>query len=371
MLSDFVTEHRQLIIERCRARVSARMSPRPTAYELEHGLPLFLDQLVMTLKARGVRPAAAESSATKHGGDLLRQGFTIAQVVRDYGDVCQTITALAIELRATITNEEFRELNWCLDEAIAEAVTEFGRQHEINVTADVMAQGDARATEELGMLAHELRNLLGTAILATDALRNGSVGISGSTGAVLVRSLAGMHELIDRSFAVVRLKAGIGSPERIVIRDLIGEIEVTAMMQARERGHQFSIEAGAADVAVLADRHVLASIVSNLVQNAFKYTRPTSAVVLRSTATAERVVIEVEDQCGGLPQGRLDTLFNPFVQHSVDSKPEGLGLGLAICQRGAKAIGGEIRVRDMPGHGCVFTLELPRARVEPAPTPLH
>jgi signal transduction histidine kinase len=289
----------------------------------------------------------------------LRSGFTVAQVVHDYGDVCQTITEMAIEQQATITTEEFQALNLCLDEAIAGAVTEFGRLREITVTDSASAKGDARATEDLGVLAHELRNLLGTATLATEVLRSGNVGISGSTGQVLVRTLASMRDLVDRSFVVVRLKTGLASPDPIVIGHLIEEVEVSAMMQANAYGHQLSVETRDAHAVVHADRQILASIVTNLLQNAFKYTRPHTHVTLRTSTAGNRIQIEVEDECGGLPAGATEALFEPYVQKSADHS--GLGLGLSICRRGAEAIGGTIQVRDLPGKGCVFTVELPIA----------
>jgi hypothetical protein len=100
------------------------------------------------------------------------------------------------------------------------------------------------------------------------------------------------------------------------------------------------------------------SIVSNLLQNAFKYTQPRSHVWLHTHATADRVLFDVEDQCGGLPPGGAEHLFEPFRQRNLDRT--GLGLGLAICARGAAALHGEIRVFDYPGRGCVFTIDLPR-----------
>ena len=63
-----------------------------------------------------------------HGHELLLQGFTVSQVVHDYGDVCQAITELAVEMNAPISTDDFRMLNKCLDDAIAGAVTEFGRE---------------------------------------------------------------------------------------------------------------------------------------------------------------------------------------------------------------------------------------------------
>jgi signal transduction histidine kinase len=354
MLSDFVTANRAEIVTRCRALVAARMAPRATELELEHGIPLFLDQLVLTLRSRADARPDVGVSATIHGSDLLRKGFTVAQVVNDYGDACQTITELAIERGATISPQDFKALNLCLDEAIGGAVTEYERQHELNV----VAHGARLATENLGFFAHELRNLLGTATLACEALRNGTVGVGGSTGAVLARNLTRMRDLVDRSLSVVRLDAGISSHEPIILDDLIEELEISAMMEAKAHGHELTIAMNCPGSKVTADRQILASVLANLLQNAFKYSHPHSHVVLRVSATAEVVKFEIEDQCGGLPPGKAETLFNPFEQRSADRT--GLGLGLAICMRGTLAIGGTLRVRDLPGKGCVFTVELKR-----------
>ena len=354
MLSQFVTEHRAEIIARCRARVAERMAPRPSEPKLQRGIPLFLDQLAAMLRSRRPDGAAGSIGAAMHGGELLAAGFTVSQVVRDYGDVCQTITEMAIERHVPITTAEFKALNACLDDAIADSVTEFSRQRE----ASLLAGGKARAAEDLGRFAHELRNLLATATLAYEAVRTGGVGVSGSTGAMLGRSLTSLRHLVHRSLAVVRLDVGVDIPERVVVAKLIEEIEVGSLLEARARGLQLTIEAPDRTAVVVADRQTLASVLANLVQNAMKYTRPGSHVTLRSSATGDRVRIEVEDECGGLPPGKIDTLFTPFEQRGTDRS--GLGLGLAICARGTQAIGGTISVRDIPGTGCVFAVELRR-----------
>jgi hypothetical protein len=100
VLHEFITENRMEIIARCRARIASRPAPRATDAELEHGVPLFLDQLADTLQlAMGVSNPDIGMSAAKHGKELLRRGFTIAQVVHDYGGICQTITEMASEKR--------------------------------------------------------------------------------------------------------------------------------------------------------------------------------------------------------------------------------------------------------------------------------
>ncbi len=324
MLSEFITTNRTEIVKRCRLRVAARMAPRPTALELEHGIPLFLEQLARTLQSKldGGSNNAGSTAATKHGGELMQMGFTVAQVVHDYGDACQTITALATERAIPISTPEFQALNLCLDEAIADAVTEFGRQREAAISAINV--------EDLGVFAHELRNLLATSILAYDMLKTGGIGIVGSTGSMLGRSLISLRNLVDRSLATVRLEAGIERSDRIDIRQLIEEAEVSALLEAKSRGHRLRTEIDDPRAVVDADGQILASIIANLVQNALKYTRPKSEVILRTVTTADRVRIEVEDECGGLPPGKSEQLFEPYRQASPDHS--GLGLGLSICQ---------------------------------------
>ena len=82
-------------------------------------------------------------------------------------------------------------------------------------------------------------------------------------------------------------------------------------------------------LAVDADRQLLAWAISNLLQNAFKFTRASGTVSLLIHATADRVLIEVWDECGGLPEGKAEELFLPFTQLGVDRS--GLGLGLSIA----------------------------------------
>jgi signal transduction histidine kinase len=352
MLLEFVRAHRLEIIERCRARAAQRIGPRGTLAELEHGIPMFLRELENTLSELDGYAEIA-TTAGRHGGDLLRRGCTVAQVVHDYGDACQTITALAIEHDVEISTLEFRGLNLCLDNAIAEAVTEFERQREL----DLIAKDVRCANQRLGFLAHELRNLIASSVLAFDILRAGLVGIRGSTGDTLGRSLIGLRDLVDRSLTEVRLTAGVTRPERIPVAELVDEIEASASLGASARGVELTVSEVEPGLAVHADRQILASLVFNLLQNAFKYTRPRSHVWLRIEATDTRVRFNVEDQCGGLPPGKLDRLFEPFQQQSEDRS--GLGLGLAICARGAAALHGEIRAQNL-NRGCVFTIDLPR-----------
>jgi signal transduction histidine kinase len=359
MLAEFLKRNRDAIVALTQARVASRKYPKASGLELTDGIAVFVDQLGDALRLATATDVVDHvniaASAGIHGRDLLRRGLSIAQVVHDYGDICQAITQLAVQQEAPIPPAEFRTLNLCLDDAIAEAVTEYAGQR-VRAIVD-------HGTERLGMFAHELRNLLNTAMLSFDTILAGHVPAGGSTGIILGRSLVGLRDLIDRSLAQVRLDAGVESRERISVADLVEEIEIGAVMQARARGVRFTATNVDRAVSIEGDRQTLAAAVANLVQNALKFTRKDGAVLLTTRATAERVLFEIEDECGGLPPGATEELFRPFRQAGADRS--GLGLGLSICLKVAQAHGGTIRARDLPGVGCIFTLDLPRGPLPP------
>ena len=363
MLHEFVTTYRTEIIARAREKLTARPWPSVSAKELNHGVPLFLSQLSEVLLSEqnggAYTPIAIGSSATRHGRDLLTLGFTVSQVVHDYGDICQAVTELAIEKNAPITTEEFHILNRCLDTAIAEAVTEHAR---------LTAQGRyAEDAERIGHIAHETRDLLNTAMLAFETLKRGTVAINGSTGAVLGRSLVGLRALVNSTISDIKIAADQQQRERISVAAFIDDIADAARLHAEFRDLSFTTERVDVGLIINADRDLLASAVTNLLNNAFKFTLPAGRVILRTHREHNRLVIEIEDGCGGLSTQAAGDLFKP----SDDKRKQGrtgLGLGLSIARKIARAHGGDISVRDLPGQGCAFALRIPLAAEEvPAP----
>jgi hypothetical protein len=192
LLHDFIAAHREQLIARCREKATGRSDSPPVPQAIEQGVPVLLNQLVSVLRA-GLEPGPEiTKTALLHGRDLLRAGFSVSEVVHTYGDVCQSVTELAVELNVTISAEHFRLLNKCLDEAIASAVTEFGRKQ---------GQSSADGEAARGSDPSDLRNLSKGALVAFEAIRSGQVGIAGSTAAVLHRNLLEIVALTDRSSA--------------------------------------------------------------------------------------------------------------------------------------------------------------------------
>jgi hypothetical protein len=212
MLHEFLTSNRQLLIGRCREKVAKRFEPTETLATIDHGVPLFLQQLVETLREeqethlRSVdseptpAPTDIGRAAALHGADLLRRGFSVDQVVHDYGDVCQCVTALAVEQDVSISTDEFRTLNRCLDNAIADAVAAFGsaRQTSIDRQAETLHQ-------RLVIFAAEHRRLIDIAIQSLTAIKTGNIGITGATGTLLAHALDELSSLTDRTLPEIRL----------------------------------------------------------------------------------------------------------------------------------------------------------------------
>jgi signal transduction histidine kinase len=372
MLNEFISKHRARITDAAAVSVRARGAPAPTDEELA-GLPVFIDQLAaQLLRRQGLSADVGLDigvTAARLGAQLSRLGIGISHLVHDYGAVSQAVLGVAAAEGAVIPADECQLFNMCLDEAIAEALASHG-----GVGAEARDRAEA---EHLGVLVHELRNALGAVVMAYESLKRTGVSPRGSrTGAIIDRNLRRLESLIDRSLADVRLRAAPElRPETFKLAELAAEIEGPAIGEAEQRGVRLLVHVDAPLAEVCADRQLVVSALSNLLQNALKFTHAGGTVIVRVSAAGERVWLEVDDECGGLSPEAAAKLFQPFVQGSRDRG--GVGLGLTIARRAAEAHGGSLRFQDKPGHGCVFTIDLPRqpltepARPRAAPASSH
>ena len=155
------------------------------------------------------------------------------------------------------------------------------------------------------------------------------------------------------------MNAGIPVQRRLFsLADFIAEVQLSASLEAQVNKCSLTVSYVDSKLAVDADRELLLSAVGNLLQNAFKFTHPASEVLLKIHAVNDRIFIEIEDRCGGLPTPDLENMFQPFTQSGANKT--GVGLGLSISRRSVEANSGTLTVRDLPACGCVFTIDLPR-----------
>ena len=365
MLHEFLSAHRSNLIARCRVKVAIRSGNKDIETEGTSGVPHFIDQLIETLQAPPERRRAVSGEGSSAGGsvtsemgiaaaqrgrELARQGYAVEQVIHDYGDLCQAITDAAFEAGARIEVDEFRTLNRCLDDAIADSVSEWAYQTGL-------ARSD-QATERADRFVYQLRRLLHTASLAVIAIKAGNVGISGATGAVLDRSLIDLQGLLDSSLGELRGFGPVNSPRqtRISVAELIAECKIPAERDAQSAVCAFNVAAVDSTLAVEVDRAALLTAVGQLLTNAFKYSRPNGTVAFGASASGDRIHIHVEDSCGGLAAGQAAEMLK---LPGPGGWPHAAG-GLARCQHNVHDNNGVLSLRDVPGSGCIFTIDLPR-----------
>jgi hypothetical protein len=218
MLHEFLTSNHSELVGRCRKKAMARfvpsaaVTPIAAIARVDHGVPLFLRQLVETLRfedSMGAREGGGDQTspaptdigraAALHGDELLRLGFSVEQVVHGYGDVCQSVTELAVEQKALISNEEFRTLNRCLDNAIADAVTSYGRVRQASSNSEVET-----LQARLKLFSQEHRRLVDIATQAFAAISSGNIGFTGATGTLLTHTLGELGSLPERTLPEIR-----------------------------------------------------------------------------------------------------------------------------------------------------------------------
>jgi len=344
---ELVTDHRQLIEGRTRELFLAVPGPK-TITKDDKGIPILIDQLVDALR-RGDHASEDQIArvATKYGRLLCARGFTVGEIVGVYGTIREAVTTVGQDLNMSFSNREFEMLNSVLDTAISASVTEHQRQ-KVNATAD-------EALEHIGALAHELRNALSSAVMAFSVIKPEVVGKKSDT---LDRSLRRMGDLLDRAMAEVRLrKDAVPIMEPLRVSAVFDEIAAMVYRDTATRRQSLEIAVDP-DLEIVTDRQFFTSAVSNLVQNGLKYTPDHGHIHVRVRGLDNRLVIEVEDECGGLPANVVNALFVPFVRGTTRSP--GTGLGLSIVASATKTLGGAVSARNLPGKGCIFTIELPR-----------
>jgi hypothetical protein len=202
-LQDFIETNHDKLVSMTREKVAKRDAGiRSDGLETKHGVHVFLDQLRGALEDEQKREPSKQAeadpptnpdiakTAALHGHDLLTLGFSVDEVVHDYGDVCQAVTELAVDLKADISVADFHTLNRCLDNAIAAAVTTWSEDRESDLSA---TPPSGPSTDK------KLRRLVTGSLAIFAALRGGKIGSGGAAVAMLGRQLEEMRDLLDVS----------------------------------------------------------------------------------------------------------------------------------------------------------------------------
>jgi len=223
-------------------------------------------------------------------------------------------------------------------------------------------------SEFLAAMSHELRTPLNAIGGYAELL---SLGLGGPVTAEQTDYLERIRKSQQHLLGIIsdllnfsRIEAGHLNYEIVPI-SLDKAIESVAPMvevAAFAKGMELQVEPLPGDCLALGDRARVDQILVNLLSNAIKYTSAGGKITVQCAVSAQTASIAVQDTGRGVPQEKLETIFEPFVQlgRTLSSAHEGMGLGLAISRDLARAMGGDLTVSSKVGHGSTFTLTLPR-----------
>ena len=160
---------------------------------------------------------------------------------------------------------------------------------------------------------------------------------------------------LDRGAAVV-------DPQDTTVADIVHSARQIYDQRILSEGRRFEVSIGVSDGSLRVDPLRIGQVLSNLLDNAIKFTSPGGLILLRVTDTAEEIRFEVRDDGEGIPAEYHKRIFDQFVQIGREYGPgaKGLGLGLAICKGIVEKHGGHIWVESEPGKGSAFFFTLPR-----------
>ncbi|WP_375755211.1 ATP-binding protein [Corallococcus exercitus] len=265
------------------------------------------------------------------------------------------------------------------DDEIAQLTVGFNEMAaRIDRTQKELREAIAIRDQFLSMASHELRTPL-TPLKATLDLLVRQLGSGPAmnperqrdTIARLNRQVDRLTRLIGDMLDVSRLQSGrftltVAPMDLVALaREVVERIQVTRP----ERAEQLSLELPQEPLVGRWDEQRLEQLITNLVENALRYSPPGTRVVVRVLEDADGVRVEVEDQGIGIPEESVPQLFTPFfrARNAAEHYAGGLGLGLAICREIVERHGGRIGVKsDGPGQGTCFMVWLPRAAVAEA-----
>jgi signal transduction histidine kinase len=321
-----------------------------TAGELRDHLPAFFDQVLLALSgAEDSSEAVGKTPSAAHGTQRLRFGFDLVEVIREYEILTECILAEVNAVGGNIAIDAFKRVLRLLNAGRAEAVSAYISQRDIEVT---------RAhSQHVAFIAHELRNPLLPASMALNLLKENARPEQEWALKMLTRSVAAFRELIDQTLITDRLEGEVQlRPEPVELEALLRELMADARLVAEQRRIELVLNCSEMPP-FEGDQRLLRSAIANVLGNAIKFSHEGGQVLVRAGLINAVVLVEIEDSCGGLPDGNPEELFKPFVQRSEDRT--GFGLGLAIARQAIEAHGGKVSIRNRPGKGCIFSIELP------------
>jgi signal transduction histidine kinase len=263
-----------------------------------------------------------------------------------------------------VTHEESVALNQAVGMVMQEGIVAF-----VGLKDEKLRRAAEAEAKYLSFLSHDLRNNLNSAMLTMNLLRGKLQAlpefredVEAITAAQrsIRETISGMERLLHAERA--RKVTSAPQPAPVRLRELLSELVTAFLPQAREKQQQLT-SAVPDDAVVVSDKELIKLVLQNLLGNALKYGGDTGEVRIDARANADERwpgwTLSVSDQGPGIAAEDRHRLFDAFVRGETHGR-EGVGLGLAIADQAAKALGGRLSVQSEPGKGATFSLTLPQ-----------
>ena len=326
-------------------------------------------------KSRGEAPQAdAPSEAQTHAADRLAAGYTIHQLISEYRAMRASVLRLwAANSPAVMWSDagDVTRFNEAVDQALAESVVRYSELVESTIHAQKLAEVELRQSNQhkddfLAMLAHELRNPLAPISTAAQLL---SVSPANETlvrqvSAIITRQISHLTDIVDDLLDVSRITRGLVElhTEPLDVKLIVTSAVEQAQALIEARHHDLVLRLGSTPAFVEGDKTRLVQVLSDLLNNAAKYTPPHGEIVLSLEAREGQAHLTVSDNGSGIAPGLLSHIFELFTQaeRTPDRTQGGLGLGLALVKNIIALHGGKVEAKSAGlGKGSVFTVTLP------------
>ena len=361
-LAALIMDERAGLLSRWREQVrllpSAKHLDTPT---LNDHVPPLLDELAKALRSatdKTIPEALVEGSPPIHGLQRYQDGFDIVEVVAEYNILRGCIHDLAESHDLSLQGKAFHILNRVFDEAIGLAIQTFATQQALEL--------QRRRDEYLAFVAHDLRTPLNAIALVARILELAPTDRSDRIESsrmlrTLGRNVQELEALVDKVLkesAHIGTEAGVKLEPRTFELWPLVESVIHDLHPVAGTGGARLINDIPEDLTAYADAGLLRRVIQNLVANAITYT-PRGEVVIGARETGTKGAIEcwVSDNGCGIPEDRIEKIFDKL--ETDPEKPNGTGLGLAIVKMFVEAHGGKVTVETKEGSGSTFRFTLP------------
>lgn len=390
-LSAFIAENKELIMQDWESFACTIKPPalRMDSKALRDHVSFILDAIIVDLdkaqtpqeqseKSWGESPQEnACSYAQIHATQRLASGFTIDQLVSEYRALRASVLRLWAANSPTVMWSDAGDVtrfNEAVDQALAESVVRYVQLVESTIHAQKLAEVELRQSNQhkddfLAMLAHELRNPLAPISTAAQLLSMspGNETVGRRVSDIINRQILHLINIVDDLLDVSRLTRGLVElhTEPLDVKLIVASAIEQAQPLIEKRHHGLVMRLGSMPAFVEGDKTRLVQVLSNLLNNAAKYTPPNGEIVLALEVRADQVLITVSDNGSGIAPGLLPHIFELFTQaeRTPDRAQGGLGLGLSLVKNIIALHGGKVVASSEGlGKGSVFTITLPMFR---------